>query len=137
MNGSTWVLDNEPRIYTIIKAKTEAGLKKKYPKIYYTTSDELSVNETKPQTVYIHEVSAVEVGQDTDAKSINGVLSTFEVRVTATTQKSDARTIIKEIVGAFKELRFEVVALPEIMTVSGMYQASGRFRRIIGADDTL
>ena len=135
--SNTWALDVEPLVYTIIKAKTEAKLKTKYPKIYFTNSDELLGDTTKSHTVYIHELEPVEVGQDTNGNTINGLISTFEVKVIVNTNKAECRDILKAIIPAFKELCFDGKKYPSIMTVSGMQQGVARFSRIIGANDKI
>jgi len=133
---NSWVLDNESRIFTRIKGMTEKTLSKKFPGIYYTTSDELTENVTKPYTVYLHELNGVEKGQDLCGQDINGILSTFELKVSVNTKKSDCKAILVEILKAFKQLYFDVVVLPEIQTDSEMYIGIGRFRRVIGQGDS-
>lgn len=133
---NSWVLDNESRIFTRIKGMTEKKLSKKFPSIYYTTADELTENVTKPFTVYLHELTGIEQGQDLCGTSINAVLSTFELKVSVNTKKSDCKAILIEIVNAFKQLYFDVVVLPEIQTDSEMFIGVGRFRRIIGQGDS-
>lgn len=135
--SADWVLDNENKIYTIIKAKTYTQLKKSYPNIYYTTSDETITDENKFPTVYIHEMQGVERGQTLDGEEINAVLSTFEVRVTVNTKNTDAKAVMRKIIVAFKSLKFQSTMIPIMTTNANMYVMTARFQRLIGANDKI
>lgn len=121
-----WVLENEARIYTIIYGMCIADLTELFSTIRFTTSSETDV--TQFPTVYIHELGTTELGRDMEQTVINVITTTFEVAITVNTQKSDAVTIMKYILNAFKTLGFEGYALPVTETSDGMYICTARFR---------
>lgn len=137
MADNTWYMDIEPKIFSIVKAKTIKNLQKNYPKIRYTTNDENVEPVTVFPTVYIHEISSIPVGNDLEADGVNGVNSTFEVRVTTNTQKTDAKKVMEEISSAFSSLKFTATSLPIYSVNDKMFIYNARFRRIIGANDTI
>lgn len=121
-----WVLDNESRIFTIIRAKCFNALKTLFPKIRFNTTNETNI--TQFPTVYIHELGNTERGRDNEGYVINAINTTFEVVVTVNTEKSDAVTIMKYILDAFKSLGFDGSALPATETDDNMYRSIARFR---------
>lgn len=86
--------------------------------------------------VFVDMISASEQGRDLDGKSINGGLFTFQVDVTAKTQK-DARSVMIEVSREMKEMGFEVISIPDFKSVDGIHRSTARFRRLIGALDIL
>ncbi len=121
-----WVLDNEARVYTIIYGMCIEDLQALFPRIRFTTSNESQI--TQFPTVYIHELGNSELGRDTEQNTINVITTTFEVVITVNTQKSDAVTIMKYVLNAFKTLGYEGYALPATTTTDGMYRSTARFR---------
>lgn len=136
MADSTWFLDNESRIFTVVKAKTYDDLVKKYPKIKYTTSSEIQTNPTFP-SVYIHELQPAERQQTLAMDYIGSVETTFEVRITVNTQKTDCNKVLKPILQEFKNMRFNLVSLTPPMADANMFYCVARFRRILGSGETL
>lgn len=137
MIDNSWVTSNENRIFSIIKAKTMAKLKVKYPKIKYTTNDENIEPVTVFPTVYIAEVSSIPTYNTLERDMVEEVLSTFTVRVTVNTQKTDATKIATEIMNNFVSLGFDVVASPITTSQANMFVANARYRRRICYDDTI
>lgn len=136
MADSTWFLDNESRIYTLIKSKTYDDLKKKYPKITFTTSSEIQT-EPKFPSVYIHELQPSERQQTLAGDYIGSVETTFEVRVTVNTQKTDCVKVLKPILQEFKNMRFNLVSVTPPTSQANMFYTVARFRRILGSGETL
>lgn len=138
MNDNTWILENESRIFSIVKAKTKADVTALYPKARYTTVDENINSKTVFPTIYISELSSgQEVGKDLEGKSINGIISTYQVRVTTNTSKSDCKKVMGFILNGFKDLSFDCVSAPVTTTNNDMHTCIARFRRVIGASDIL
>lgn len=138
MEDNTWILENESRVFSIIQAKTRSKVISAFPKARYTTNDENINSITIFPTIYISEMNGgSEVGQDIEGKSINGVISTFQVRVSTNTSKNDAKKVMGYVLNAFKDLSFENVGIPITTSNDGIYQCMARFRRVIGASDKL
>ena len=50
----------------------------------------------------------------------------------------EAEAIMATVAGLFKRLRFQITSMPEFSNTSQKtYRSTARFRRIVGADDTL
>lgn len=140
--NSSWYMDIEPRVFSLIKSYTYTDLVAKYPSILFTTIDALPTDTTYSHTVYIHELNGVEVGRDLENIGVNAYESTFEVKVSvteldSTSKKQEVRDIVGYITEAFKKLKFNIVAMPTVEISSSAYTCPIRFRRIIGANDTL
>lgn len=139
---SLWYLDIEPKIFTLIKGKTYSKLKKKYPTILFTSIDAMPTDgETYSHTVYIHEIGGLEMGKDLDNTGVNAYECTFEVKVSVTSENSNKKTEVREITGyiaeAFKSLKFDIILMPTVEISDSAYTVPMRFRRIIGANDTI
>lgn len=139
---SLWYLDIEPKIFTLIKGKTYSKLKKKYPTILFTSIDAMPTDgETYSHTVYIHEIGGLEMGKDLDNTGVNAYECTFEVKVSVTSENSNKKTEVREITGyiaeAFKSLKFDIILMPTVEISDSAYTVPMRFRRVIGANDTI
>lgn len=134
-NANDWATDLENTVTALVKAKTLTQLKKTYPKIVITNEGESSGQAVFP-TAYIHLLPAVEQGQTIDGQTINGLLATFQVDVTANTNKSDCRKVTAVITDAFKTMRFQGT-MPEFSISNKVHKSTARFRRMIAANDRL
>lgn len=135
---STWAIDIENVIFSMVKAKTVKQLSVNYPDIEYTMDDSLRTNPTFP-TVYFHFLPSVERGADLQGQSINGIKITVDVKVICSNKQGIQATknIQKEILMAFKEMRFEC-KLPQIEEDSKDVKIStARYSRTIGQGTTL
>lgn len=143
MPNSLWYLDVEPKVFTLIKGKTYTKLKKKYPNILFTSIDAMPTDgETYSHTVYIHEIGGVEIGKCLDNTGVNAYECTIEVKVSVTSEDSNSKkTEVREITGyiadAFKSLKFDMILMPTVAITDSAYTVPMRFRRVIGANDTL
>lgn len=141
--SSTWYLDIEPKVFTLIKAKTYTKLKQKYPKILFTSIDAMPTDGTAySHTVYIHEIGGLEMGKDLENTSVNAYECTFEVKVSVTSEdsnskKSEVRDITGYIASAFKSLKFDMILMPTVEISDSAYTVPMRFRRVIGANDII
>lgn len=138
MADNTWIMENESRVFSIIQAKTKSKVVALFPKARYTTTDENINSNTIFPTIYISEMQGgSELGSDLEGKTVNGILTTFQVRVSTNTNKNDAKKIMGYVLSAFKELMFEIATPPNTTSNDGIYQCVARFRRPIGASDKL
>lgn len=138
MIDNSWVIDIEPKIYSIIKAKTEKEIKKKYPDVNFTMDDAVQ-NDPKFPSIYFHFLQSTEVGEDLEGQSINGIICSVDVRTTVSkTQDLTAlRWVNTKILNAFKELRFDA-RLPKLNDSTVDTKSSTmRFERIIGQGQIL
>lgn len=135
-SDNQWAYDLDKIIYSIVSARAKEQLVAKYPTLFVTDEEETSSNPQFP-TVYIHSLSSVEEGADLDGQTINAVRATVQVKVSTNKDSSDAREVMSAIADIFKTMRFKAIAMPEIKTSGGIYRSDARFRRIIGANDTL
>lgn len=138
MIDNSWVIDIEPKIYSIIKAKTEKEIKKKYPDVNFTMDDAVQ-NDPKFPSIYMRFLQSIEVGEDLEGQSINGIMCTVDVRITVSkTQDLTAlRWVNTKILNAFKELRFDA-KMPRLNDSTVDTKSSTmRFERIIGQGQIL
>lgn len=140
--SDTWYLDVEPKVFTLVKGKTYKELKQKYPSILFTSINAMPTDGTYSHTVYIHEVGGIELGKDLENVSVNAYECTMEVKVSVTSEdsnskKSEVREITSYIAKAFKQLKFDIILMPTVEITDSAYTVPMRFRRVIGANDTL
>ena len=138
MIDNSWVIDIETKVYSIIKALTEAELKAKYPDIHYTM-DDATLTKPKFPTVYFHFLQSAERGQDLVGTSINALSMTCQVEITVSKELglSVAREVSGKILDAFKELKF-VATMPEFQNqTADTKRTVMRFTRVIGSGDIL
>ena len=89
-------------------------------------------------TIYIHEMPGLERGACLEGTSVNAVQETIQVDVITNTKQSDAKGIMAVLTDAFKQMRFQITAMPEFKNDSEKkFRSVARFRRIIGANDRL
>lgn len=130
------MLDIESIVFTRIKYGVGNKLTSTYPKLNFTTSDRASTLPNFP-TVYIHELGSAERGQDLEGTTINAILSTIQVEVTDNSDPANAKQVMDEVVKVMKTMRYEVNSMPEFNNTNEVYRRVARFRRIVGASDTL
>lgn len=132
VSENQWVYDLPLIIYSYIKRQIE----KKHPAANVTDLDS-SLSEPIFPTVYVKELEGKEKGRGLEGKKINAVEESFQVDVICNTSKNDARIIMATIMDSFKKLQFEVLQSPLYSDKNKVYRGIARFRRIIGANDTL
>lgn len=130
------MLDIESIVFSRINAKATSKLKTKYPDISFTTSDKVSKNPKFPN-VYVHFLGSPETGNDLENNTINGVEATFQIETTDNQSQSRAKDVMNTVVGIVKEMRFSIIAMPEIKNTDSAYRCVMRCRRTIGNLDTL
>lgn len=135
MSDNSWAYDIGTVVFSIVKTKASAVLRKKYPDIYFTSNSKTLSEATFP-TIYVHRMAALERGQDLEGTSINATLETFQVDVYTDTSQSDSGTVMSVVADIFKEMRFDITAMPEF-NEGETYRSTARFQRIVGANDIL
>lgn len=130
------MLDLEIIVFSRIKNRFSAELIRKFPNAYFTTSDR-AVAQPRFPTIYIHEMSGREMGQDLAGTEINAVLSTFQIEVFDNMSESNVSEVMANIVNTMKSMRFDVISMPEFRNDNDVYRKVARFRRVIGSADIL
>lgn len=136
MSCGNWTVDLDSIIFTRIKSGLTKTFGTEYKNMYITNSDK-TLTTAKFPTIYIHPMSNVELGNTLDGTSINGVMYTIQCEVTVTESQSQAKTIMAELLNIVKAMRFEIIAMPEVTSTDDTYRAVARFRRAIGANNTI
>lgn len=127
-----WWSEIEDKVFTYV----ESYMMDDYPELTCTTKGDNIVDAEMP-TLYLHEMTPIETGQDLDNTTINAVISTVEIVVYTNTTESECRQIISKAISLMKELRFNVTAFPDVVTQNNVAMAVARFRRVIGRSDKL
>lgn len=142
MADNQWVYDLETNIFSNVATIAKPKLKKKYKSMNFDTAfttveKNLDKYPVFP-TIYIHEMPGLERGADLEGTSVNAVQETIQVDVITNTKQSDAKGIMAILADAFKQMRFQITAMPEFKNDSEKkFRSVARFRRIIGANDRL
>lgn len=142
MADNQWVYDLETNIFSNVATIAKPKLKKKYKSMNFdaaftTVEKNLDKDPVFP-TIYIHEMPGLERGADLEGTSVNAVQETIQVDVITNTKQSDAKGIMAILADAFKQMRFQITAMPEFKNDSEKnFRSVARFRRIIGANDRL
>lgn len=95
----------ESQVITRIKTQFSKKLKDRYPNLKFTNSDRADTVPKFP-TVYIHEMTGAETGEDLQGDTINAVWSSFQIEVTTNTKMNDAKEVMNEVVRIMKTMRF-------------------------------
>ena len=139
MAQTDWVYSIESKIYTIVKTRLENSLKTSYPNLLVTQQSKTS-DEPKFPTVYIQMLDSPEMGADLENSTINALLTTFEVLVTASKEQGLAglRKVQSAVTENFKKLRFNMVTRGEFTReTDDTYTSISRFRRVIGGNEEI
>lgn len=134
MVNDRWYEELEANIFTLIRHRVRKALDGKVSKTIKFTSEGQSESAPYFPTVYLHELTPAETGEDLEGRSINAVIETIEI-IVYSDAKSEAKLIMNECIFQMKRLCFSVTSMP-ILTESGrVANTVSRFRRVIGADD--
>lgn len=130
----SWINNIEEKIFSYLKRVAYPDLRVIYPGIFFTTSNELTRDESKKYTVYIHLMGGT--SGKTMEKEISDALVTLECQVTTTTSRDDSREISNKVVDALNDIGITPnVAIPTTITSNGMHVTSTRFRKRFGSED--
>jgi hypothetical protein len=106
-----------------------------YPSLVVTSANQNQV--TAFPTLYIHELSPVEAGNDLNNQTINAVLETIEIQIWTNETEAECRQLMSAAILEMKRMRFNCTAFPNIQTDNKIAFGIARFRRMIGSGDTL
>lgn len=130
-----WYSKIEEYVFTqmdyMLTTRTDAP----YPNLTCTTANQNSM--TVFPTLYLHELTPVETGNDLKNESINAVIETIEIQVWTNETEEDCRKILTAAIGEMKRMRFDVTGFPDVHTDNKIALGVARFRRIIGSGDTI
>ena len=130
-----WFLKVLPNVFTQVEYMLATRGDAPYPKLNCTTKSENTV--TKFPTLYLHELQPVEDGHDLVNDGVNAVLSTMEVQVWSNVNETECRAILSDAILEMKRFGFSVTMFPNVQTDNKISWGAARFRRMIGAGDTI
>lgn len=139
MADNDWVYKIESKIFTIVKTRLLNALSSTYPDLNVTEQWKLN-DEPHFPTVYIKMLDSPEMGADLDNTTVNALLTTFEVQITANKHQglSGLRKVQSEVSDNFKKLRFNMVSRGEFTReTNDTYTSISRFRRVIGGNEEI
>lgn len=136
---SDWIMLVPSFVYGRIKAGFPKNVKDKYG---MTDRNFSTVNKNNDEPVFpfvlVKALPSMEAGEDLEGDTINAALFTFQVDVFDNRSQNRARDVMREVVRIMKDMRFQVVAMPEFdIGDDGVYRSTARFRRMIGSGDVL
>lgn len=134
--AETWYSQLESTIFTIIQYNLKVKPEAKYPGLKCTTALRTEVPSEFP-TLYLHELSPLERGQDMENDIINSILYTVEIQVFSNKSETEVKNIMSTVIAEMKKLRFSVLLFPDAITNNKVSSAVARFRRTISKDDAL
>lgn len=106
-----------------------------FPNLVCTSANQNQV--TAFPTLYIHELTPVEAGNDLNNQSINAVIETIEIQIWTNETEEECRRLMSAAIVEMKRMRFNCTAFPSIQTDNKIAFGVARFRRMIGNADTL
>lgn len=130
-----WFSEIESRIYTQVSYMLTERDDAPYPDLKCTTVSQNTV--VNFPTLYLHELQPVEAGNDLDNTTVNAVLSTIEIQVWSNESEKHCKDILTAAIVEMKRLRFNVTMFPNVTTDNKIAWGVARFRRMIGAGDSL
>ena len=130
-----WISDIETKVLAKLKENGEV-LKKNFPKIAFTNENESDTEATFP-TVYLEELPGMERGRDLEGIKVNAYMATFQINITHNDRRYHVKSVMNNCMATMKELRFEIIGTPVYSRSDGVWTGVARFRRTIGANDTL
>lgn len=134
-----WTMLVPSIVFTQIKTKFSNEIKQKYNMTASNFSTEDSQNKKAVfPFVYVSMLAPAEMGNDIESETVNAGLFTFQIDVTDNQSQARAREVAGEILRVMKTMRFNAVAMPYFdNSTVGTYRIVSRYRRIIGAGDTI
>lgn len=126
----------ESQVFSRIKYGFPENVKKNYPDLNFTTSDQ-NTGESKFPTVYVHLMGSPENSQDLERTRINGVSATFQIDVSDNVNQSRARAVMNEILKIMKGMMFDTTMMPYMQNYNGVFRCIARFHRNIDYNDIL
>lgn len=136
--GVEWTMQIGSMVFSRIKNEFPANLKTKYNMTgkNFSTVGSSDTPAVFP-FVYVQLLPAVEQGEVLEGESINAGLFTFQIDVTDNKSQSNAKAVMSEVMQIMKKMRFGVTEMPSFEDTKDIHRCTARFRRTIGANDTL
>lgn len=131
-----WFSEIEDKVLNFVRYELAKKSGAKYPGLNVTSTSKDDKPDKFP-TLYIHELSPIETGNDLNNVTVNAVLSTFEIQIWTDTNEPECKEIMSDAINAMKKMRFSVTMFPNVMTTNNTPFAIARFRRMIGSGDQL
>lgn len=130
-----WYAQIESTIFTIVQYNLKTRSDAPYPNLTCTTAS-ASEMPSKFPTLYLHELSPLEQGQDLENNEINAVMHSVEIKVFSNKNEVEVRNIMASAIAEMKKLRYSVTLFPDPTTTNKISSAVARFRRLIARDET-
>lgn len=130
-----WFANIEESVLTQLDYMLAQRTDAPYPNLVVTSANQNQV--TAFPTLYIHELSPVEAGNDLNNQTINAVLETIEIQIWTNETEAECRQLMSAAIIEMKRMRFNCTAFPNIQTDNKIAFGIARFRRMIGSGDTL
>ena len=134
-----WVSEIPDKVFTRLKGNFSKALKTEY-KMTNSNFSSSAFSDTPSvfPFVCLKLLQPSEVGQDLEGTCINGALFTFQVDVTDNSSETTAKIVSDEVLRIMKKYGFDAVGMPYSDTsTKGTFRIVSRYRRTIGANDTL
>lgn len=131
-----WYAEIESTIFTIVQYNLKTKRDAPYPNLKCTTTNANEIPSQFP-TLYLHELSPLEMSQDLENTEINSILHSVEIIVYSNKSESEVRGIMAAAIKEMKNLRYSVTLFPDPTTNNNISVAVARFRRAIARDDTI
>lgn len=140
MADNSWYYEIEPKILSIIKRNFPDVLYQKYPTIKFSTKS-TNIDSPSYPFVYLHELSPLEIGRDTEGGNINAMTYTMQIEVSDNTTsfssgengKAICKRIMRNVLEIMKTLHFEIVYME--FFDGDPSTGIARVKRNIGKDD--
>jgi len=133
--SEAWFSEIESTILTNLSYMLTERQDAPFPNLVVTSTNQNQV--TAFPTLYIHELTPVEAGNDLNNQTINAVLETIEIQIWTNDTEAECRQLMSAAIVEMKRMRFNCTAFPNIQTDNKIAFGIARFRRMIGSGDTL
>ena len=134
--SETWYAELESTIFTTVQYELKTKNKAPYPNLNCTTISQ-TTSPAKFPTLYLHELPAVEIGNDLVNQSVNAVRYYIEIQVFSNQSENEVRKILAAATLVMKKLMFSVTAFPDPSTAGDVKSGVARYSRVIANGDDL
>lgn len=132
----TWFSEVESKIFTYIQYGLTRKTNAPYPRLNCTTKSQ----STKPSvfpTLYLHNLTPIEQGQDLENDEVNALLATIEIQVFSNKSEDEANEIMTTAISLMKDLRWNVTMFPDPQTSDNVSLTIARFRKLVTKQDII
>lgn len=132
--ANTWFSEIESKIFTYIQYKMTKAVDAPYPSLNCTTKSRTTKPSVFP-TLYLHNLTPVEQGQDLENDEVNALLATIEIKVYSNQSEDEANSIMTDAVSFMKDIQWNVTMFPDPQTSDNIPFAIARFRKLVTEND--